>query len=142
VAQADPQSQAYIPLTLKGSSEQARPAASSKARACLAAPATGTPANAPRAPLWKYYKSDGTRHPTHSRENWVQGTILNYSSGFTGTVGFAVEAAGYNAIALQQSREAVAGPNNRTLTHSDGDPIGQWSKWAWATSRRGCPTPP
>ena len=63
----------------------------------------------------------------------MQGTILNYSSGFTqGTVGFAVEAAGYNAIALEQGRAAIAGPNNRTLTHSDGDPVGQWSKMGLA----------
>ncbi len=130
VAQADPQSQDYIPLTLKGSSAQAQASGFIDGQSL-----SGSTRNwyarerAARAPLWKYYKSDGTRHPTHSRENWLQGTILNYSSGFTqGTVGFAVEAAGYNAIALQQSREAIAGPNNRTLTHSDGDPVGQWSK--------------
>ncbi|AIR88051.1 OprD family porin [Pseudomonas cremoricolorata] len=82
-----------------------------------------------RGPLWRYYKADGTRHDSHSRENWVQGTLLNYSSGFTqGTVGFALEAAGYHALALQQGRSRVAGPNNRTLTHSDGDVIAQWSK--------------
>ena len=125
VAQADPQSQEYIPLTLKASSEQAQASGFIDGQSL-----SGTTRNwyarerAARAPLWRYYKSDGTRHATHSRENWLQGTILNYSSGFTqGTVGFAVEAAGYNAIALQQSRQAVAGPNNRTLTHSDGDPI-------------------
>ena len=130
VAQADPQSQDYLPLTLKSTSEQAQASGFIDGQSL-----SGSTRNwyarerAARAPLWKYYKNDGTRHDTHSRENWVQGTILNYSSGFTqGTVGFAVEAAGYNAIALQQSREAIAGPNNRTLTHSDGDPIGQWSK--------------
>lgn len=130
VAQADPQSQAFIPLTLKASSEQAQASGFIDGQSL-----SGTTRNwyarerAARAPLWRYYKSDGTRHPTHSRENWLQGTILNYSSGFTqGTVGIAVEAAAYNAIALQQNRQAVAGPNNRTLTHSDGDPIGQWSK--------------
>lgn len=130
VAQADPQSQAFIPITLKSTSEQAQASGFIEGQNL-----SGSTRNwyarerAARAPLWKYYKNDGTRHDTHSRENWVQGTILNYSSGFTeGTVGIAVEAAGYNAIALQQSRQAVAGPNNRTLTHSDGDPIGQWSK--------------
>ena len=130
VAQADPQSQAFIPITLKSTSEQAQASGFVEGQNL-----SGSTRNwyarerAARAPLWKYYKNDGTRHDTHSRENWVQGTILNYSSGFTeGTVGIAVEAAGYNAIALQQSRQAVAGPNNRTLTHSDGDPIGQWSK--------------
>ncbi|PYG98270.1 outer membrane porin, OprD family, partial [Arthrobacter stackebrandtii] len=94
VAQADPQSQDYIPLTLKGSSAQAQASGFIDGQSL-----SGSTRNwyarerAARAPLWKYYKSDGTRHPTHSRENWLQGTILNYSSGFTqGTVGFAVEA--------------------------------------------------
>ncbi|WEK30178.1 MAG: OprD family porin [Candidatus Pseudomonas phytovorans] len=130
VAQANTQSQDFVPITLKGSSEQAQASGFIDGQSL-----SGTTRNwyarerAARAPLWRYYKSDGTRQPTHSRENWLQGTILNYSSGFTqGTVGIAVEAAAYNAIALQQSRQAVAGPNNRTLTHSDGDPIGQWSK--------------
>ncbi|CAG8867095.1 Porin D [Pseudomonas fluorescens] len=76
-----------------------------------------------------YYKSDGNRHDTRRRDNWVQGTILDYSSGFTqGSVGFALQAAAYNAIALEQGRSSVAGPNNRTLTHGDGDVVGQWSK--------------
>lgn len=134
VTQADPQSQEYVPITLKGSSEQEQASGFVDGQSL-----SGSTRNwyarerAARAPLWKYYKSDGTRHDTHSRENWVQGTILNYSSGFTqGTVGFAVEAAGYNAIALLQNREDVAGPNNRTLTHSDGDPVGQWSKMGLA----------
>ncbi|WP_282877048.1 OprD family outer membrane porin [Pseudomonas peli] len=38
---------------------------------------------------------------TDRRTNWVQGTILKYSSGFTeGTVGVSTEVAAYNAIAL------------------------------------------
>ncbi|QXH59108.1 OprD family porin [Pseudomonas maumuensis] len=129
-AQAEPVSQDFVPFALKSSSEQAEAKGFIDGQSL-----SGSTRNwyarerATRAPLWKYTKSDGTRHDTHSRDNWVQGTILNYSSGFTeGTVGFAVEAAAYNAIALEQGRAAVAGPNNRTLTHSDGDPIGQWSK--------------
>jgi len=134
VAEADTQSQDYIPFSLKSSSEQDQANGFIDGQSL-----SGSTRNwyaherATRAPLWKYYKGDGTRHDTHSRDNWVQGTILNYSSGFTqGTVGFAVEAAGYNAIALQQGRAAIAGPNNRTLTHSDGDPVGQWSKMGLA----------
>jgi hypothetical protein len=134
MAQADTQSQDYVPFSLKGTSEQ------DEAKGFIDGQSlSGSTRNwyarerATRAPLFKYYKSDGTRHDSHSRDNWLQGTILNYSSGFTqGTVGFAVEAAGYNAIALEQGRAAVAGPNNRTLTHSDGDPIGQWSKMGLA----------
>ncbi|MDF0730303.1 OprD family porin [Pseudomonas entomophila] len=130
LANAEPVSQDFFPLSLKSSSEQAEASGFFDGQSL-----SGTTRNwyarerATRAPLFKYYKSDGTRHETHSRDNWVQGTILNYSSGFTqGTVGFATEVAAYNAIALERGRAAVAGPNNRTLTHSDGDPIGQWSK--------------
>ncbi len=129
-AQAEPVSQDFYPLSLKSGSEQADASGFFEGQSL-----SGSTRNwyarerATRAPLWKYYKSDGTRHDTHSRDNWVQGTILNYSSGFTqGTVGFATEVAAYNAIALERGRAAIAGPNNRTLTHSDGDPVGQWSK--------------
>ena len=129
-AQAEPVSQDFYPLSLKSASEQADASGFFEGQSL-----SGSTRNwyarerATRAPLWKYYKSDGTRHDTHSRDNWVQGTILNYSSGFTqGTVGFATEVAAYNAIALERGRAAIAGPNNRTLTHSDGDPVGQWSK--------------
>ena len=130
LAQAEPASQAYIPVSVKATSAQADAQGFVEGQSL-----SGSTRNwyarerATRAPLFKYYKRDGTRHDTHSRDNWLQGTILNYSSGFTqGTVGFAIEAAGYNAIALEQGRAAVGGPNNRTLTHSDGDVIGQWSK--------------
>ncbi|MDZ5603366.1 OprD family porin [Pseudomonas sp. RP23018S] len=129
-ALADPISQAAIPLQ--------RPATSAQDQApgfIEGQSVSGTTRNfyarehAARGPLWRYHQADGSLHDSHSRENWVQGTILNYSSGFTqGTVGFAVEAAGYNALALQQGRARVAGPNNRTLTHSDGDVLAQWSK--------------
>lgn len=134
VAQADPQSQDYVPISLKSASEQDQAEGFLEGQSL-----SGSTRNwfarerATRAPLWRYYKSDGSRHDSHSRDNWVQGTILNYSSGFTqGTIGFAVEAAGYNAIALERGRAAIAGPNNRTLTHSDGDPVGQWSKMGLA----------
>jgi len=92
LAQAEPMSQDFVPTTLKAGSEQAEAKGFIDGQSL-----SGSTRNwyaherATRAPLWKYYKSDGTRQPTHSRDNWVQGTILNYSSGFTeGTVGFAV----------------------------------------------------
>ncbi|WP_296263096.1 OprD family porin [Pseudomonas sp. UBA6562] len=128
-ALAEAVSQAFIPLQRAASAQEQAPGF------VEGQSLSGTTRNwyaretAARGPLWRYYKADGTRHDSHSRENWLQGTILNYSSGFTqGTLGFAVEAAGYNAVALLQDREKVAGPNNRTLTHSDGDVIAQWSK--------------
>ncbi|MFQ6573330.1 OprD family porin [Pseudomonas sp. UM16] len=127
-------SQDFVPISVKDSSAQSEATGFFEGQSL-----SGSTRNwyarerATRAPLWKYYKSDGTRHDTHSRDNWVQGTILNYSSGFTeGAIGFATEVAAYNAIALEQGRAAVAGPNNRTLTHSDGDVIGQWSKMGLA----------
>ncbi|MBK4999611.1 OprD family porin [Pseudomonas sp. S31] len=133
-AQAEPQSQAYLPLSLKASSEQDQAKGFIEGQSL-----SGSTRNwyarerATRAPLFRYYKSDGSQHDSHSRDNWLQGTILNYRSGFTqGTVGFAIEAAGYNAIALERGRAAVAGPNNRTLTHSDGEPLDQWSKMGLA----------
>ncbi|MCY4127017.1 MAG: outer membrane porin, OprD family, partial [Pseudomonas sp.] len=72
---ADPQSQAYLPLTLAAESAQAQAKGFVDGQSL-----GGTTRNwyarerATRAPLWRYYKSDGTRHPTHTRENWVQGT--------------------------------------------------------------------
>ena len=43
-------------------------------------------------------------------------------------MGVSTEVAAYNAIALDRDRKDIAGKNNRTLTHSDGDAVGQWSK--------------
>jgi hypothetical protein len=79
------------------------------------------------------YQKNGVDTPTPRRINWVQGTIVNYSSGFTqGTVGFSTELALYNAIALDRDRKDLAGGGNRTLTENDGDAVGQWSKMGLA----------
>ncbi|MCV4342679.1 OprD family porin [Pseudomonas capsici] len=75
------------------------------------------------------YSNNGVETTTPRRINWAQGTIVNYSSGFTqGTIGFSTEVALYNAIALERDRSDLAGGANRTLTENDGDPVGQWSK--------------
>ncbi|MCK9818307.1 OprD family porin [Pseudomonas sp. MAFF 302046] len=75
------------------------------------------------------YKKHGETRTSSRRINWVQGTILNYSSGFTqGTVGLSTEVAAYNAVALDRSRKDIAGGSNRTLAHSNGDAVDQWSK--------------
>lgn len=130
LAHAEPVSQEMVPLTLKQTPEQSLASGFIDGQSL-----TGSTRNwyaherATRGPLWSYSKSDGSRHPTSRRDNWVQGTILNYRSGFTeGTVGLSAEVALYNAVALQRGRASVAGPNNRTLTHSDDDVIDQWSK--------------
>ncbi|WP_019408544.1 OprD family porin [Pseudomonas psychrophila] len=75
------------------------------------------------------YNDHGTIKTTPRRINWTQGTILDFSSGFTqGTVGFSTQVAAYNAIALDRDVNHIAGNNNRTLTHSNGDAVDQWSK--------------
>ncbi|MDI2593761.1 OprD family porin [Pseudomonas sp. N3-W] len=87
------------------------------------------------------YRKDGVATPTDRRINWVQGTIVNYTSGFTqGTVGVSTEVAAYNAVALERDRKSLASNNggapgsrpgagnNRTLTTEGGDAQGQWSK--------------
>lgn len=80
-------------------------------------------------PIFRYYKGDGSRANTHSRDTWVQGTLLKYTSGFSqGAVGLGVEFVGQNVIALERGKGTVAGPNNRTLTSSDSDVVDQWSK--------------
>lgn len=81
-----------------------------------------------RGATYKYERHGETLTGTR-RINWVQGTILNYTSGFTqGTVGFSTEVAAYNAIALDRSREDIKGGSNRTLAHTNGDAVDQWSK--------------
>jgi hypothetical protein len=81
-----------------------------------------------RGATYNYERHGETLNGTR-RINWVQGTILNYTSGFTqGTVGFSTEVAAYNAIALDRSREDIKGGSNRTLAHTNGDAVDQWSK--------------
>jgi len=90
--------------------------------------------------FWAHVRSDrntyfqipnkqGESKPTRLAATWVQGTILEYQSGFTqGTIGFATQAAVYNQIALERGHGQLAGGVNRTLVDSDGDAVGQWSK--------------
>lgn len=74
-------------------------------------------------------KGNGRSESTRLRETWTQGTVLDYSSGFTqGTVGIAAQVAAYNEIALQQGKGRIAGGGNRTLTDHDGEAVEQWSK--------------
>ncbi|WP_249671668.1 OprD family porin [Pseudomonas abieticivorans] len=131
LAHAEEVSQDFFPISLKNSSAQADAkgfvedqSLSGFTRNWYAREHTT------RGTRFTYSDSTGKRIPTHSRTNWVQSTVLNYSSGFTqGTVGFATEVAAYNAVALERDRQSVAGPrSNRTLTDSDGDVVGQWSK--------------
>ncbi len=78
-------------------------------------------------------KKDGYTEPTHSRYTWTQGSQLKYSSGYTqGTIGVGLEAAAFNEIALERGHGAIAGGGTRTLTDSDGDAVGQWSKMGLA----------
>ncbi|WP_300727034.1 OprD family outer membrane porin [Pseudomonas sp.] len=75
------------------------------------------------------YNDHGKPKSSPRRINWVQGTILDYTSGFTqGTLGFSTQVAAYNAIALDRDINHIAGNNNRTLSRRNGDAVGQWSK--------------
>jgi len=83
-----------------------------------------------------YIDKDGVEEPTHSRETWVQGSILAYSSGYTqGTVGFGVDVAGFSAVTLERGHGAIAGGGSRTLTDSDGDAPWTWGKVGIADAR-------
>jgi outer membrane porin, OprD family len=76
-----------------------------------------------------HYQKDGGTASTPNRNTWTQGTIIDYASGFTqGRIGFAVEGAVYNEVALEQGRARIAGGSNRTLTDHNGEAVDQWSK--------------
>ena len=128
-AQAEPTSQEFVPTTLATTNAQ------SEAKGFLEdSKITGSTKNWYANELLRRggtfsYQKNGVATPTDRRINWVQGTIVDYSSGFTqGTVGFATELAVYNAVALDRDRKDLAGGSNRTLTENDGDAVGQWSK--------------
>ncbi|SEJ30282.1 OprD family porin [Pseudomonas sp. NFR16] len=128
-AQAEPTSQAFVPTTLATANAQ------SDAKGFLEdSKITGSTRNwyanelLRRGANFSYNKNGGT-YSDPRRINWVQGTIVDYTSGYTqGTVGFATELAVYNAVALDRESDDIMGKNNRTLTHSNGDAVGQWSK--------------
>ncbi len=130
VAQAEEASQDFFPISLKTVSAQSEAPGFLEGQS-LAGTTRNWFANEDqkRNGEFRYRKSDGTIATKSSRDTWVQGTVLNYSSGFTqGTVGIATEVAAYNVIALQQGRARTAAPNNRTLGDSDGNVVDQWSK--------------
>ncbi|MCS4247111.1 MULTISPECIES: OprD family outer membrane porin [unclassified Pseudomonas] len=126
---AETQSQDFVPTTLAGTSAQ------SEAKGFIDGQSLGgttrnwfSSENKFRGQRFSYEKHGQTRTDAN-RTNWVQGTILNYSSGFTqGTVGVATEVAAYNAVVLDRSKRDIKGGSNRTLADSDGDAVGQWSK--------------
>ncbi|MBC3300558.1 MULTISPECIES: OprD family porin [unclassified Pseudomonas] len=128
-AYAEPASQDFVPTTLAGTSAQ------SEAKGFIDGQSLGgttrnwySSEQRFRGQKFSYTKHNQTLQDSR-RENWVQGTILNYSSGFTqGTVGVATEVAAYNAIVLDASRRDIKNGSNRTLADSDGDAVNQWSK--------------
>ena len=128
-AYAETQSQDFVPTTLAGASAQ------SEAKGFIDGQSLGgttrnwySTEKKFRGQRFSYEKHNQTRTDAN-RTNWVQGTILNYSSGFTqGTVGVATEVAAYNAVVLDRSKRDIKGGSNRTLADSDGDAVGQWSK--------------
>lgn len=129
MAQAEPTSQAFVPTGLSTKNAQAEANGFFEDQHL-----TGTTRNWYSNELRRRdsvfgYNDDGVRKTTPRRINWQQGTIVNYTSGFTqGVVGFSTELALYNAIALDRDVGDFAGSSNRTLADSDGDAVGQWSK--------------
>ena len=129
MAQAEPTSQAFVPTGLSTKNAQAEANGFFEDQHL-----TGTTRNWYSNELRRRdsvfgYNDDGVRKTTPRRINWQQGTIVNYTSGFTqGIVGFSTELALYNAIALDRDTGDFAGSSNRTLADSDGDAVGQWSK--------------
>ena len=131
-AYAETQSQDFVPTTLAGTSAQ------SEAKGFIDGQSLGgTTRNWYSNEMFRrdtrigYFKNEGDVNKTRvsRRYNWDQGTILNYTSGFTqGTVGVSTEVAAYNVISLIRNRDDIAGGSNRTLAHSYGDAVDQWSK--------------
>ncbi|PCR97307.1 porin [Pseudomonas sp. FW215-R2] len=140
-AYAEEQSQAYTPVTVNEQSAQAE-ATGFLEGSKISGTTRNWYANEQLKRGGKFtYRKDGVATPTDRRINWVQGTIVNYTSGFTqGTVGVSTEVAAYNAVALERDRKDLASNNggapgsrpgagnNRTLTKEGGDAEGQWSK--------------
>ncbi|MEO6676407.1 MAG: OprD family porin [Pseudomonas sp.] len=140
-AYAETQSQAFTPVTVNTSSAQAD-ATGFLEGSTIKGTTRNWYANEQLKRGGKFtYRKDGVATPTDRRINWVQGTIVNFSSGFTqGTVGVSTEVAAYNAVALERDRKNLASNNggapgsrpgagnNRTLTNEGGDAEGQWSK--------------
>ena len=140
-AYAEEQSQAFTPVTVNEQSAQAE-ATGFLEGSKISGTTRNWYANEQLKRGGKFtYRKDGVATPTDRRINWVQGTIVNYTSGFTqGTVGVSTEVAAYNAVALERDRKDLASNNggapgsrpgagnNRTLTKEGGDAQGQWSK--------------
>jgi hypothetical protein len=129
MAQAEPVSQAFVPTQLSSKNAQ-----SEAAGFIEDSHLTGTTRNWYSNELRRRdstfgFNDNGVRRESQRRTNWVQGTIVNYTSGFTqGVVGFSTELALYNAVALERDREDINGGSNRTLAKDNGDAVGQWSK--------------
>ncbi|AVX87553.1 OprD family porin [Pseudomonas koreensis] len=140
-AYAEEQSQAFTPVTVNEKSAQAD-ATGFLEGSTISGTTRNWYANEQLKRGGKFtYRKDGVATPTDRRINWVQGTIVNFTSGFTqGTVGVSTEVAAYNAVALERNRKDLASNNggapgsrpgagnNRTLTKEGGDAEGQWSK--------------
>lgn len=129
-AQAEPTSQDFVPTGLASKNAQSE-AAGFLEDSKLTGSTKNWYANElqRRGGTFSRTKENGEVERDPRRINWVQGTIVDYSSGFTqGIVGFSTQVALYNAVALDRDKGDLMGGGNRTLTRNDGDPVGQWSK--------------
>lgn len=129
---AEPASQEFVPLTVKSTSAQSEATGFVEGQSL-----SGTTRNFFAQEKFKNTnggqftvpKNNGVVEKTNDRKTWTQGTIVNYTSGFTqGAVGFAVEGALYNEVALEQGKGQIVGGSNRTLAENNGEAVDQWSK--------------
>jgi imipenem/basic amino acid-specific outer membrane pore len=73
--------------------------------------------------------------PTNLRQEWAQGFVLDYKSGYTkGPLGFGIDAYGMLGIRLDGSRRRS--PNMLLPVNSKGDPEDEWSEGGGAAKMR------
>lgn len=69
------------------------------------------------------------REAVRDRTAWSQNSMLKYTSGYTqGTVGFGLDLAVYNSIALERGKGTAGGGGNRILTDKHSNVVPEWSK--------------
>src|SRR3546814_19645217 len=107
-AYAESQSQAFNPVTVKTTSAQSEATGFVEGQSVSGSTRNWYSNELKRRGGAFSYTRDGVGRSDSRRTNWVQGTILNYTSGFTqGTVGFSTEVAASNAIALLGDHDEI-----------------------------------
>lgn len=88
------------------------------------------------------YNDNGIPEQTSRRINWQQGTIVNYSSGFTqGVVGFSTELRCTTPLRWTVTPMTSLATPTVPWPTATAMPLVSGAKWVWATSRLVFPTP-